>query len=358
MAYLSYGNVRIAGISACVPDKIVRNEDMHWLDFETRQQLIKGIGVSERRIADKDTTASDLCEAAAVKLINSLGWDKNEIELLIFCSQSPDYILPATSVVLQHKLGLSKNCMAFDINLGCSGYVYALSVACSLLNSGTIKKGILLCGDKSSISAPSQDKTTYPLFGDAGSATALNYEAGASPFLFQLNSNGAEHDSIIIPEGACRIPYNSNTLTYKEILPNVARNGISLILKGDRIFDFAINEVISSIRNMVQKTEISLEEIDYFMLHQANLLINETVRKLLKIPAQKVPYSLELYGNTSSASIPLTIVTQNGNIARNGVSKYLFCGFGVGFSWGTVILDMGNIICPSLIEYKTNNNHA
>jgi 3-oxoacyl-[acyl-carrier-protein] synthase-3 len=353
MAVLSYKNVSIAGISACVPRNVLRNEDNLNLDLEYKKQLIKTVGIEERRIADATTTTVDLCLKAAEKLIDELGWETDDIELLIFCSQSPDYVIPASSIILQDRLGLPKSCMAFDISLGCSGYTYALSIISSLLNSGSIKKGLLLCGDKSSISTPATDKSTYPLFGDAGSATALIYNPNiVTPMLFNLYSNGAGFDSIIIHEGGCRIPFNKDSLTVNEISPGIARSGIDLVLRGDRIFDFTINEVVPSINNMLNDNNLSIDAIDWYVFHQANLLLNETARKLLKIPSEKVPYSLQKYGNTSSASIPLTIVTQKGDAVRKKSQKYLFCGFGVGLSWATAILDMNHIVCPSLVEYE------
>jgi len=352
MAYLSFDNIRIAGISACVPSNILRNEDIKWINETEQQQFVKTVGIAERRIADYKTTTADLCEASAIRLIDKLGWDKSEIEVLILCTQSPDYVLPASAIILQHKLGLSRNCMAFDINLGCSGYTYALSVISSIMSKGTIKKGLLLCGDKSSLSATSLDKSTYPLFGDAGTATALVYEPEYGKSVYQLNSNGAEYNSIIVPEGACRTPFNKDSLTVKSISPGISRKGIDLVLNGERIFDFALYDVVPSVKKMLDSENLSTSNIDLFVFHQANLLINETARKLLKIPAEKVPYSLHNYGNTSSASIPLTIVTQLRDTVQSEIKKFMLCGFGVGFSWGSAILDIGEIVCPPLIEYE------
>lgn len=356
MALLSFEHVKIEGISACVPSHIEKNENYKILTEQERSQLIKTIGVSERRIADKNTTAADLCQQAAERLILELNWRKEEIGLLIFLSQSPDYYLPATSIVLQDKMGLPKNCMAFDMNLGCSGFIYSLSIASSLISSGNIKKALVLCGDKSSVSVPYSDKSTYPLFGDAGTATALSFNENSSPFQFNLKSDGDGYQNIIIYEGGCRNPVTKASLDVKEIEKGIQRNGLNLVLNGSNVFDFTLNDVLPTIKESLSISGNTTNDIDYFIFHQANLLMNETLRKLLKIPLEKTPYSLQNFGNTSSASIPLTIVSQINNEVRTKINKFLFCGFGVGLSWGTIILEMGNIVCPPLIEYNANEN--
>ena len=352
MPVLTFNNVKVKGISACVPSRVVKNDDYALLTTEEKAQLIKTIGVSEKRIAGENTTASDLCQRSAEKLLHELDWDKKEIGLLIFLSQSPDYYLPATSVVLQNKLGLSTDCMAFDINLGCSGFVYALSVASAFISSGNIRKALILCGDKSSVSAPETDKSTYPLFGDAGTATALVYDETAKPIKFNLKSDGSGYQSIIIPEGGCRHPVTKESLEIRQISNGIARNNLNLVLNGSNVFDFTITDVLPTIKESLKQAGNSIDDIDFFIFHQANLIMNETLRKLLKIPVEKVPGSLRNFGNTSSASIPLTIVSQINSQVNNGVNQFMFCGFGVGLSWATAILEMDKIVCPPLIEYE------
>jgi 3-oxoacyl-[acyl-carrier-protein] synthase-3 len=352
MAFLEFSNVSIAGISACVPQKIERNIDYDLLTLQDRIQLIKTTGVEERRVADENTTASDLCEKAAEALIAKLGWSKEDIQLLIFLSQSPDYFLPATSVILQHKLNLSSNCICFDVNLGCSGYVYALSVAASYISSGNISKALVLCGDKSTLSASRNDKSTYPLFGDAGSATALVFDKeNTESIKYNLKSDGEGYRNIIIPEGACRSPFSLNSLSQKHISDGIERNGIQLVLDGTKVFDFSLSHVLPTIKESLTKYNSSINDIDFFVFHQANLLMNETLRKILKLPVEKTPVSIRKYGNTSSASIPLTIVTELKQQLKDKNSKLLLCGFGVGFSWGTTILQVSNPIIVDLIEY-------
>ncbi len=358
MASFTFRSVKIAGISACVPSKIDKNEDYDLLTEAERKQLIKTIGVSEKRIADSNTTTSDLCFQAAEKLISELNWNKNEIDGLIFASQSPDYYLPATSVLLQDRLGLPKSCIAFDINLGCSAFVYALSVAASFLHSGAVKKILILCGDKSSMSVSKTDKSTFPLFGDAGSCTALIFDESNNGIEFNLKSNGSGYKSIIIPEGGCRKPATVSSLQAEKIDKGIERNKLSLVLNGSDVFDFTLNEVLPTIKESLSLSDKSVADIDYFVFHQANLLMNETLRKLLKIPPEKMPYSLWKFGNTSSASIPLTIVTELNEQIQNRNLKLMLCGFGVGLSWGTAILETESIICPPLLEYHGNKDSA
>lgn len=338
----------LAGISACVPVQVEKNADYDYVSEAERQLFIQTTGVKERRVSSKDVCASDLCFAAAQKLINELNWKKDEISLLIFVSQSPDYFLPATAVILQNRLELTKNTMAFDINLGCSGYVYGMSVISSLMENPGMNKALLLVGDKSTISLNPRDKTAFPLFGDAGSATA--FERKENTIYYNLQSDGEGKNAIIIPGGGTRNRYYEGILKDNEIEPGVFRNKCNLHLDGMEVFNFALKEVKSNIEALYSFAAKKPEETDYFIFHQANKLINESVRKKMKIIPEKVPYSIDRFGNTSSASIPLTLVTELSDQIRNRKLNLLFSGFGVGYSWGSVLVQTEKICCPDLIE--------
>lgn len=331
-------------------DKVLTKDYPHF--NETEQELfVKSVGIVERRVAPKEITTSDMCFAAAEKLIQELNWNKQDIECLVFVSQSPDYFLPATSVLLQNRLGLGKNVMAFDVNLGCSGYVYGLQLLSSLISGAQIKKGLLLVGDKSTMSTYIEDKSTYPLFGDAGSATALAYDANAKPIYFNLQSDGSGEESIKILDGGARNSVRPDTFDIKEIEPGVKRSRRHLQLNGIDIFNFALREVAPNINELLAFSGTKKEGIDYFVFHQANKLINESVRKKLKVlEKEKVPYSIDLYGNTSSASIPLTIVSKLKQALHNQSKKMLLSGFGVGYSWGSCLVDFDKIVCCDLVE--------
>ncbi|MGZ4048539.1 MAG: ketoacyl-ACP synthase III [Bacteroidia bacterium] len=349
MAYLSTSNSNILAICSCVPKGIERTTDYDLITPEEQELFIKTTGIKERRVASSNTTCSDLCYASANHIFEKFDC-KEDIDIVIFVSQSPDYYLPATSVLLQHRLGLKKSCLAFDINLGCSGYVYGLSVISNLLQGGQLKKALLLVGDKSTTSTSRTDKSTYPLFGDAGTATLLEHTESLSNWYFNLQSDGSGKNSIIIEHGHSRNPFDKSFEEVVEIEPGISRAKKHLVLDGLDIFNFALKEVAPNINSLIEQSGILKEQIDYFIFHQANKLINESVRKKLKVEPAKVPYSIELYGNTSSASIPLTMCFALKGELKSKRLTLLLSGFGVGFSWGSVILQTENVY-SDLIEH-------
>ena len=342
MGFLAVKNTSIRAIYTSVPKQKVFTKDYEWVTIAERDLFAKTTGIIERRVASSTTTCSDLCFQAADELLNDLNC-RDQIDLILFVSQSPDYFLPSTAVILQDKLGLSKNTVAFDINLGCSGYVYGLTVIGQFLQNGNFRKALLLCGDKSTISTNYQDKSTFPLFGDAGSATLLEFDKSADEWFAHLASDGSGKDSIIIEHGHSRHPYGSVSDEYIEYEPGVIRTKKHLALNGMDVFNFALKEVAPSIKLMLENFDINIDDIDYFVLHQANKLINESVRKKLKVAPEKVPYSIQNFGNTSSASIPLTICTCLKEKIESDQLTLLLAGFGVGFSWGSVVLKTSEI---------------
>lgn len=350
MATFSINDIAIKGISCCVPKNTERNIDLDILTQEEVQKFIEATGVEERRIAPKEICTSDLCCEAAEKLIKDLNWQKEEIEILVFVTQTSDYILPVSSAILQDRLGLSTNCIAFDVPLGCSGYVYGISIVASMMKAAGIKRGLLLAGDTSSKLLSKFDKSTIPLFGDGGSATAFQLEEGAESLLFDLGSDGSGYKTIIVNDGGSRNRANSDSLTYKTISPGIERNACQLVLDGMDVFSFGISQAPKTINNLIGKFEINKNEIDYFVFHQANLMMNKMIVKKLKLDIDKVPYSLMRFGNTSSTTIPLTIVTELKNKIINNTTDLIICGFGVGLSWGSAKIRLENILISDLIE--------
>lgn len=337
-------------ITSCVPKNIRSTFDYTHLKPEEQQLFYKTVGIRERRVADEQTTCSDLCEAAARYLIDQRIADPEKIDLLIFVSQSPDYFLPSTAVILQDKLKLKRSVLAFDVTLGCSGYVYGLSIVSNFLQSGQFRQALLLCGDKSTISTYEEDKSAYPLFGDAGSATLLEYDPDAKEMNFALNSDGSGKQAIIIEHGHSRHPYSPDSDILQEIGPGVKRAKKHLALNGQDIFTFALKEVPPNIQETLKGAGQQISDINYFVLHQANRLINETIRKKLGINKEKFPYSIEHFGNTSSASIPLTLCSALEEQLKKESLNLLLCGFGVGLSWGSVILRTKSLKCANIIE--------
>jgi len=280
MAIFEIPDVRIAGLSACVPKKRLSNHDYNWITQKERDQLIQMIGVETRHVAGPGQTTSDLCFQAAEQLLDKLEWERGEINLLVFVSQSRDYIIPSTSAILQDRLNLPNTCMAIDINLGCSGYVYGLSVIGSLIRTTGIQKGLLLVGDLSNVTSNYRDKSTYPLFGDAGTATALELKPGYAPMQFNLQTDGSGYDAIIIEDGGVRNLPSKSSFAIKKYGEGIYHNRMQVALNGIEVFNFSLREVVPNIKTTLKHFGRQLDEFDFLVFHQANRLINETIRLL------------------------------------------------------------------------------
>lgn len=351
MAYLSFPSVCFSGIAACVPKEIEYNSQSELLSEKERDNIIASTGISEKRVAPDGVCTSDLCFSAAEKLIKELKWDKSEIQALVFVSQTPDYILPATACVLQDRLGLPSECLSYDVSLGCSGWVYGLMNIASLVSTGYIKKALMLCGDLTTRTQSYRDKTSYPLFGDAGSCTAIEYDPKAIGFKFHLATDGSGKDAIIIPSGGYRNPITKEGLEFTDYGEGKVMTDLHARLDGMSVFSFAITKAPKSIKALCKEGNIDIETIDCFTFHQANLFLNETIRKKLKLPKEKVPYSLEKYANSSSGTIPVTLVTERRKKLMETYMRHIGCAFGVGLSWGSVYFETNKIVVPELIEY-------
>ena len=350
MAFLEYKNVRIAGISAGVPENVASNYTLKpGIDISsdyTAKAFVETTGVEERRCSDTLCT-SDLCFAAAEKLIAELGWNKAEIGALVFVSQTADYILPATACILQDHLGLSKECYAEDVALGCSGWVYGLSNVASLIAIGSIKKALLLVGDAKKRAKMKRD----PLFGDAGTATALEYDEGGKGFLFHFGTDGSGYDAIIIPDGGSRNQVSPESFEMHNHEGKLKHN-VQTFMKGMDVFSFGITTAPKSVKKLGEYFGFDYQESDYFIFHQANMKMNNQIVKKLKLAPEKVPSCMYQFGNTSSASIPLTIVSQLRGKFEDKPTKFICCGFGVGLSWGTVAFETNEIVIPEIVNVK------
>ncbi len=358
MSFLTIPNVKITGIASCVPQERIDNKLSHlFASSDDADRFIETTGIEYRRIVgNTGICTSDLCFQAAEKLLEDLNWNKNDVDCLIFVTQTPDYILPATSCILQDRLGLSKDCYALDISLGCSGWVYGLSVISALMQSGSFKKGLLLAGDTTTVTKSPKDKSTFPLFGDAGTATSLEYENGAEDLKFHFGTDGSGFESIIIKDGGFRHPFTEKSLIEKEFDNGIVRNDLQSSLNGANVFTFGIGKAPRSVKALLEHFELKTEEIDFAIFHQANKMMNEKIRTKLAFPENKVPYSIGEFGNTSSASIPLTINLRLKEEVENRKNKFIACGFGVGLSWGSVYFETENIVCPEIQDYKLNKN--
>ena len=345
MALLKISGVKIAGFSAGVPKQVVSKADSISSSDYDASDFIEKTGIKEVRVSD-DFTASDLCFSAAERLVDDLGWEKSSIEAIFFVSQHPDYILPATSCILQERLGLNKECYAMDISLGCSGWVYGLNVASSVLAGHGMKRALLLCGD-----ARKRAKCDFdPLFGFAGTVTALEYTGNVEDMMrFHLGTDGSGYDALIIPDGGSRNPASADSFVLEEFDGKMMHR-MQTRMKGMDVFSFAISTAPKSIKKLMAEEGKVVEDYDYIILHQANTMINEMIRKKIKATPEQLPYSLHEFGNTSMASIPLTIVTQLKGKIEGQETSFIACGFGVGLSWGSVSFKTENLVISDLVE--------
>ena len=351
MSLLSFNNVGISGLAAAVPKKIINNYE-HDLYFnkEDIKEVIDKIGVRERRFTDENTCSSDLCFSAAENLINKMNIDRNEIDLLIFISQTPDYRMPATSVLLQDRLQLPTSTITFDINLGCSAFLYGLSVAYSMLTAGNIRKALVLDGETRSKVYSQKDRKTGFLFGDGGVAALVERGEKYSTSWFSLNSDGSRESLIKIPAGGYRKMSSCETIAEKVVDEHGnIRSEEQGYMNGADVFNFVIREVPRDFDRLIGFAGVEKNSIDYFVFHQANSYINGFLARKLKLPEERTPTTIHKYGNTSSVSIPLTIVSElSGRL--NGQKRILLSGFGVGLTWGTAIIQLNDCFIGEIVE--------
>lgn len=350
MAILKYKNIGLRAISACVPKHIEYNKDLNYFMAEEEiQKAIKNIGIEERRIADKEVCSSDLCYKAAVQLLSDNNIDPKTIDALIFVSQTSDYHQPATAPILQNRLGLSKETLSFDINLACSGYVYGLATAYSYANTDGVNRVLLLVGETMSKIVSRYDKVNTPLFGDAGTASLIE-KGDFGESLFSLHSDGSGYNVMMIPSGGFRNQSSAESMIEQVDANGDRRTDEQFRMDGMAVFNFGMSEEPRDVKNLLTAAGVELSNLDLLIYHQANKFMTDFFTKWLKFDKNKTPYSIKRFGNTSSASIPLTIVTEleNNYPNRNNV---VLSGFGAGLSWGSVLLNLTQCKISSLIEY-------
>ena len=352
MAFLETKNVEIKGVACAVPTQIkVAKEQPFFTDIEA-ENFTNVTGVISSHIAPADMTLSDLCQVAAEKLLDEAEWERESVDLIMFVSTSRDfYICPNTSNILQDKLGLRTDCMAFDMPFACSGYVYGLSVASSMMQTGQLKRAILCVGEMTSKNQSCLDKTVWALHGDAGSATLLEYNPDAKHSMqFNLNGDGSGWEAIICREVGIRYMTTPESLVVKKYDEGIERNGMQCSMDGMSVFSFAITKPGKCIKDLCEHFAIDLPNIDYLLIHQANKMIDEKIRKKLKLSEEKVPYSMPYFGNTSSCTIPITMTSQVREELEDGEKELVMCGFGSGLSWGAAHVYTDKIICMPVIE--------
>lgn len=335
----TFENISVRGIVSCFPKTRVNNAALYSTFGETEvKKMSKMTGIQSRPVVDDKTCTSDLCQCAAKKLLDSLQIPPDSIDALIFISQTPDYILPPTSYVLQDRLGLSSDTAVFDVNLGCSGYTYGLWLASSLLQ-GQVDRVLLLVGDTCSKFTSDQDRSTFPLFGDAGTATLVEKDDSAGPAHFVLGSDGGGAENLIIRAGGFRdTRRGEQTLQRIEGKDGNLRRDDELFMNGQEVFTFTLKRVSPLVSQLLEYSNTQIEDVDHFVFHQANEFMLKHLASKAGIPAEKMPLTMENFGNTSSASIPLTICQKLKDELAAQTPRLAMFGFGVGLSWGAAMV--------------------
>ena len=309
-------------------------------------------GVERKHIVIDGQTASDLCFRACEELLEKLNWERDSIDLICNVTQTSDYINHPNVFVLHDKLGLKNDCMSLDLYHGCPGWVVGLSTVVSLMSHGSVKRALLLDGDNISSLQYGQDREGRPLFGDCGTATALEYDESASPMYFQTGTNSKDGEALIRKKGGFRQPYTLDEYQQEMGMRSgeLSTDGIEDLMDGMSVFSFGISTPPKSIKQLCDNYGLSLDKIDKLVLHQANKFMVQKIAKKLKVELDRVPFSLRDYGNTTSASIPLTIVSQCANEYSTRHMKTLACGFGTGLSWASVYFETSGVVCPEVVE--------
>ncbi len=339
MGLVKFKGIGIKAISVTVPkQKVVTSQQTGFFTEKQLTYFIDATGVQERRIASKEMCASDLCYDAAINLFNKTSINPNDIDALIFISQTPDYRVPGTSIIMQDRLKLPKATIAFDVNMTCSGYIYGLLLAYSLTNIANIKNVLLLVGETLSKITSPKDNSIGLLLGDAGSATLITKGEKYGDSFFSLNTDGSNSDAVIIPGGGFRNMSSAETIEIKKHEDGSERSDEQIRMDGMEVFSFAVSEMPKDVKRLLSFAEKDVTAINKFVFHQANKYMMNVIAKKLKVDTSKMLYSIEKYGNTSGVSIPLTMADQKSLIDNNDI--LLLNAIGAGFSWGTTYLKL------------------
>ena len=342
MAFFKFKNIKISCVASAVPTQIVTGEDFYErFGEEAVKKFQESTGVKQFRKTKEHQTASDLCYAAAENIIETKDVNRDEIGALVFIAHSTDYRRPATACVLHNRLGLGKNCVAFDVSLGCSAFVYGLNVVCSMMQNSDINKALLLCGESLTKMTNPQDKSVAMLFGDGGGAILLEKLEDDSEIVGILKTDGTGYKAIIAPAGGFR---NMNATTEDFLWPDGnTRSLYNTTMQGEDVFAFTISAVPRTVKEFFEKTGTTVDDYDCLAFHQANKFISQMLCKKLKVAPEKMPLCLDRYGNPSAPAIPMVMCDTFGERTEDKELRFLMCGFGVGLSWG---------VCSATVNIK------
>ena len=348
----SFNNVKVSGVVTVIPPTIKNIDDEIELYGGNQKQIArikKAVGLSQRHVVEPGTTTLDLCLQASERLISNLNVDKSIIDGVVFVTQTPDHFQPSNAAILHGKLGLNTDVAAFDISLGCSGYVYGMWLAHMMIETRTCSNILLLAGDTLSQCVNKRDRSTAPLFGDAGTATLIQYENSFSASHFSLHTDGSGSNHIIHPAGAFRMPSSEQTSIEEGDSEGNYRSKNDLFMNGAEVFNFSIKTEPVAIKEIIEFSNCSLDDIDFVFFHQANQYIISNIVRRLKLPKEKAPSDIvSKYGNQSSASIACAISHTFGNTGVAENYKVILSGFGVGLSWASSIIHLNNTYTPSI----------
>ena len=350
MARWKIKNVRLTGVAMSVPSKVVDTHDFDFFSSEEAEVFNNTVGIYRRHIAPDGMCASDMCQVAAEKLLEELGWERSSVDVLLFESVTGDYRTPPTSCILQNRLLLSEDCFCMDIPMGCCGCMYAITVAGNLLTTGNAKRALLLVGDTALRMGAMKDKSRVPLFGDCGTAIALEYDETAYDIVVDFHTYGKGYEALMTPHGGFRHPITPISFKYEDFGNGIVRAPIHTLINGMNVFSFAISRPPKSIELFLADYNLDRNtDIDYFLIHQANKMIVDRIVKKLRFPQEKVPYNLEEFGNLGGASIPSLMVTRIREQLMKGEKTLLMSSFGLGLTWGTMWIKTKPMIIPDII---------
>lgn len=339
MAYWSIKNVALRGVTGTVPNNPVKSTDFDFFTEKDAETFDNTVGIKNRYIAPDEICASDLCFDAAERLIAGLGWEKESIDVLLFASVTSDYKTPPTSAILQDRLGLSSSTFVLDVPMGCCGCMYSINVAGNLLSAGTVKRAIILVGDTAMRMGNPKDKSRGPLFGDSGTALALEYDNTAEDIIIDFNTQGSGYQALMTPHGGYRHPVTQESFIEQDFGNGIIRAPKDALINGMDVFSFAITRPPISVKKMLEQQGLDKDnDVDFFLIHQANKLIVDRLVKKLKLPVEKVPYNLQEFGNLGGASILMLMASEIAEELSSKPLTLLCSSFGLGLTWGTMVL--------------------
>ena len=353
MAKSVFKGVRIRGVAGAVPSGKVDNlTDHRFCTADERKKIVALTKVAGYRKARMGMTASDLCQSAAESLLEGLGTNPEDVDAIVFATMTPDYRVPSTACLLQARLRCRTTMVAYDVNMGCSGYIVGLYNACALIQGAGLKRVLLLAGDTQTKLCHDQDKNVVFLLGDGGTATLLEADPTAEDIVIELLTDGSRFNNLYVPAGGFRCQSTESTRLVREQADGGVRSDENLYMNGMEIFKFSATDVVKSIAEFMEAERIAPTDVGALFLHQANGFMNEKISRKLKVPDARVPYTIGFYGNTGSASIPLTMAHHFSTAGKPTAQRAVLSGFGVGLSWGVATTVLDGVYSPPVVELE------